>query len=635
MISSKKFNYTIQSNKFPLLITLIFFLAVSYTGFVHHNYWIQDQDGIHFLNGGKQVISGDGKNVYFSDLPISGPIFFASLNTWFEDGFTLMKISSIISGSASVLLVFFIIRNVFDYKTALIGQLLFAISPWFSYFSFQAEPETLFTFFILVSMYFITKKDLRYNHLILIGVAIGLSFLVRYQSVVVLITMCIFLLIHTKKIQINLSHVALVLVFFLIVISPLLIYNYSQFGNPLSINANFYMQFSAHYQNPEWKEQVYLFAIEDKGTIDAIFLDFELFQKNYFYNLAYNIPNKLFNFFDTTNTSLTPAIPLIGMIPVIGGLLYVMKINTTKINLVVIFATAGITTSIVLLFGDLGIHFFVIIAIPLFILSLMNIKKIQLNLLPLLILLVLFSVITSIVRLSYAEQFFVIWLPIIILSAVFFSKLIPIMFYKIRGNKEQQYNKQLLIIIFFIICMIFLANVGYEYVLIRATSSGIPFVSISEEIRNFPMKGDLEKIGKEVEEIGNILSKQNGIENSNVLANQFYYSHYFPANFVMGQFHEGPENDTIENYITRENWDEIEIYHSNVHSIPLLKETTNNLRIDYLIFELRQSYKSQKQHEYLHVLSDPNSPLVPPNFEVLYSSDWPRNVVLYKINYDD
>ncbi|MBC8251118.1 MAG: glycosyltransferase family 39 protein [Candidatus Nitrosopelagicus sp.] len=609
-------------------------MAVSYTGFVHHNYWIQDQDGIHFLNGGNQVISGDGKNVHFSDLPISGPIFFASLNTEFQDGFTLMKLSSIISGSASVLLVFFIIRNVFDYRTAIIGQLLFAISPWFSYFSFQAEPETLFTFFILVSMYFITKKDLRYNHLILVGVAVGLSFLVRYQSVVVLIAMCIFLLFHTKKIQINLAHVALVLVFFLIVISPLLIYNYSQFGNPLLINSNFYMQFSAHYQNPEWKEQVYRFAMEDKGTVDAIFLDFELFQKNYFYNLVYNTPNKLFNFFDITNTSLIPAIPLIGMIPVIGGLLYVMKINITKINLTIILATASITTAIVLLFGDSGIHFFAIISIPLFILGVVNIKKIQSNLLPLLILLVLFPIITSIVRLNAAEQFFVIWLPIIILSAVFFSKTIPIIFNKIRGDKEQ-HNKQLLIIIFFMICMIFLANVGYEYVLVRATSSGIPFVSISEEIKNFPMKGDLEKIGKEVEEIGNILSKQNGIENSNILANQFYYSHYFPANYVMGQFHEGPENDTIENYISRENWKEIEIYHSNVHSIPLLKENTSNLRIDYLIFELRQSDKSKNQHEYLQVLSDPSNPLVPPNFEVLYFSDSPRNIVVYKINYND
>ena len=76
------------------------------------------------------------------------------------------------------------------------------------------------------------------------------------------------------------------------------------------------------------------------------------------------------------------------------------------------------------------IHFFAIISIPLFILGLVNIKKIQLNLRPLLILLVLFPIITSIVRLNAAEQFFVIWLPIIILAAVFFSKTIPMIFHK-------------------------------------------------------------------------------------------------------------------------------------------------------------------------------------------------------------
>ena len=80
-----------------------------------------------------------------------------------------------------------------------------------------------------------------------------------------------------------------------------------------------------------------------------------------------------------------------------------MKINITKINLAIILSTASITTAILLIFGDLEIHFFAIISIPLFILGLVNIKKIQLNLRPLLILLVLFPIITSIVRLNAAE----------------------------------------------------------------------------------------------------------------------------------------------------------------------------------------------------------------------------------------
>ena len=104
-----KLSDTVISHKYPLLITLVFFLVVCYVGFSYHNYWIVDQDGIHLLNGGEQIINGDGQNVHFTTTPPTAAIFYATLNLVFNDGFTLMKLISIISGSATVLIVFFII----------------------------------------------------------------------------------------------------------------------------------------------------------------------------------------------------------------------------------------------------------------------------------------------------------------------------------------------------------------------------------------------------------------------------------------------------------------------------------------------------------------------------------------------
>ena len=70
-----RFTPFITSQKYPLLIALVFFLIVCYVGFSYHSYWIVDQDGIHLLRGGEQIINGDGQNVHFTTTPPTAAIF--------------------------------------------------------------------------------------------------------------------------------------------------------------------------------------------------------------------------------------------------------------------------------------------------------------------------------------------------------------------------------------------------------------------------------------------------------------------------------------------------------------------------------------------------------------------------------
>jgi 4-amino-4-deoxy-L-arabinose transferase-like glycosyltransferase len=632
--TQNKFAPFIASQKYPLLITLVFFLVVCYVGFSYHNYWIVDQDGIHLLNGGEQIINGDWQNVHFVTTPTTAAIFYAILNSVFNDGFTLMKLISIISGSATVLIVFFIIKNVSNYKTALIGQLLFAFNPWFSFFSMQAEIDVLAAFLACASLYFATKKNLKPSDMIIMGSILGASFMIRYQCIIIVITIIIFLLIRNKKIHINLSYVGLVVLLFLIVASPLFIYNYSTVGNISDASGNFAMQFGSKYQTSEWSDELYRLTKEGKGTLDGIFLDFDLFQKNYFYNLFYNAPNRLFNFIDTTNTSLVPAIPFIGLVPVFGGLVYLLKIEVNKTNIALLLGSISITTLFVLLFGDINIHFFAIIVIPILSLGVANIKKIQENLLPLLILPVVFPIVTSIAILRYSEQYFTMWISIAILSAIFFTEVIPKIYYKIKSKNDFQRSSKIFIVIAVFLVLIFLANIGYEYVLVRATSSGTSYVSVSDEFAMLFQNESLEQIGIEAEYIGEILYKQPGIQNSYVMANQYYYAHYFPANYIKGEFDEGPEDDTIENYITRKNWNDVDIYHSNTQSMPSMRQGLIEPRVDYLIFELYPT-GGHIQHDYLKILSDPNNPNIPSNFESIYSSNKIKNITVYKIHYEN
>jgi len=52
----------LYENKFPILITIGFFLTMFYVAFYHHPIWTEI-DGIYYLNFGKAILDGNGKDV--------------------------------------------------------------------------------------------------------------------------------------------------------------------------------------------------------------------------------------------------------------------------------------------------------------------------------------------------------------------------------------------------------------------------------------------------------------------------------------------------------------------------------------------------------------------------------------------
>ena len=64
--SSFKLNHFLIQNKFPIIVTLIFFLAMSYITFFHHLYFSgQEQDGIYYLLHGREFFDGNLENIEF------------------------------------------------------------------------------------------------------------------------------------------------------------------------------------------------------------------------------------------------------------------------------------------------------------------------------------------------------------------------------------------------------------------------------------------------------------------------------------------------------------------------------------------------------------------------------------------
>ena len=499
-----------------------------------------------------------------------------------------MKMISVLSGSGAVFISFFILKNIVKPKTALLGQFLFAFHPFVGFFSIQAEIDMFPVLFTMASLYFITKKDLNYSDFILSAILVGIAFMARTQALVVFVTIIIFLIIHFKdNIRKNLLVFLITITIFVITVSPLMYFNFSTYGVMFDHDAAFFLQLNSIYQTPEWKDQIIEIATNGEGTLAAIFTDFDLFIKNYMHNLFYNSPSKFFNFYDRINISPIPVVPFLGMIPILGGLVYIAK--TFK-------------------------------------------KNYSENILPLLLLPLVFCLMTSIVRLSTGEQFLMMWISIAMLSSIFFSEFVPSKIFK-----QNHYSKKHIlsthtkkkILLFSLIVLILLSNFGYSYVLFRATSSFQAFESISAETKLLMNPESMDKRENVVSEIWEKISTNPDIKNSYVMAPQMYFVPYGEGKILFAHFNEGPMDDTIENYITRENWEYTELFHSNIHSVPMDRLDLNHPIPKYIIHVDRNFGK--EQHDFIKILNDPFNEKIPSNFENIYFSE-ENGISVYKIN---
>ena len=634
---STEFRKKIAIQKFSLLITFCFLIIVSYVAFFHHNFWIVDSDGIIYLTAGEQILNGDGKNVFLLNAPVGGPVFYAGINSVFNDGFFTMKLVSVLSATGMVFLSYNIMRNVFDSKIALAGQLLFAFFPWIGLFAIQAENEMFPLFLVMFSLYFITKKNLGIYEIIIIGSLIGVAFMFRAQPIVVLFTAIIYLLIRNSNIRVNLYHVGLILVFFIIFVSPLIIYNYSIHENLIDVDSNFYIAGHSKYQTPEWRDEI--LRSVGKGTLEGISIDFDLFLKNYFYNQFSSIPKNLFGFDNLVNSSLIPFVPGIGLISVLGGAAYILKIRLNKINSIILVSVPSLTAFLIFLVGNFDTHFFAIVITPLIVLGIINLRNVTKNFTPLLILPVVFTITLSIIHIRAPEHFLLILISVIAISAIFIMEVIP----KIIRIKSKNYNNlfsgNVKVVIIIIISLMLVGNLGYSYATFKISSSGIPFTNIQDEISFISQNSQIEQVGLHWKPLIDELKKQPGIEQSVIMSSYFYIPYHIQSKSVFAIFNEGPENDSVENYILRKNWNDIELMYSNAHSNPIDRHNITNPIPDYIIYTpqkmtiVEHGWQPPDQLEYLKILLDPNNKEIPSNFELIYQSDLPQKVIVYKINH--
>ncbi|WP_182126129.1 glycosyltransferase family 39 protein [Nitrosopumilus sp. b2] len=426
-ICEKKFK---NPNFLPFLITIIFFITVSYISFFHHLYFFE-RDGIFYYFVGKEILSGNTENIAIPGSSIGGPILHAYFGSLIDEPFLAGKLISIFGGTGIILLSFYITKNFFERKIAILTQILFAINAKIIFLSVLVLNEISPLFFIFLSLYFATKKNRTIPILICVGIFLGISFWFRFQSGIVLISFLIFLLIFEKEKILKLKNTSITLISFVLTALPVLIFNYFNFGTFLTNKTNMYLFYHSKFQNEIWHEQMR--SIFDQGLLSGISIDPILFFKNYLYNLFFHNPNALFKFsidlFDSL--SIIPLLPFLGMIPVFGGFLYLLKVRFSKRLVLIILFLEIISFMIILFFGNFEYHFFLPIIIPFIVLGIYNIKKIPENFIFLLLFSLVFFLVVSIIPVYRSYQLLPMWIIIPTLSSVFLIKGIPIIQIKI------------------------------------------------------------------------------------------------------------------------------------------------------------------------------------------------------------
>ena len=292
---------------------------------------------------------------------------------------------------------------------------------------------------------------------------------------------------------------------------------------------------------------------------------------------------------------------------------------------------SSITTVLIFMFGDIQDHFFAIVIAPLIFLGIQNIKKLDKKFILLLTICIIFSLLMAILPLRSYKHFLYLWIFLAPLCSFFIIGVISKLTLNINLEKISSINilknSKAKFSLFFIIAAILIINLGYSYITLEIITTGN---SADEIIQNFLNPSNhINKNKIDYQTITSILKSDPDIESKYVMANYILFADVANAKWVGAHFQEGPEDDSIENYITRQNWKNWQIFFSNISSEPMDRNGENTVVPDYLIYNPKEFHL-----ESLKILSEPNNPGIPETFELLHHSPH-SGITLYKINHQN
>lgn len=160
------------------------------------------------------------------------------------------RLPSALLGIASVYLLYLIGTLLYSRTVGLVSSLILALTVNHVYISRTGLQESYVIFFLLLTSYLFLKSLINDNYFILTGVSLGLAFLTKYNSFVLVPIFITHLLIFDRQKLLN-KKLWLGVFLALLIFSPVIIYNFKLY----QAVGHFDFQFSYIFgQNPEvWK----------------------------------------------------------------------------------------------------------------------------------------------------------------------------------------------------------------------------------------------------------------------------------------------------------------------------------------------------------------------------------------------
>ena len=268
-----------KSNIATIVICLIVISSIS-IGFklshVDFSNPIIGEDTYVYVLGAFSVINGDfsqpdrkalGWSIFMS------PFYLLTDSTDLLDYLNITRILSIAISTVTIIPMYILARRFFDEKYSLMASCLFAFEPHLNYNSVLGLSEPLFIFGIVLASIFILQKNHNWYFYLSFLLA-GIVWWVRFNGLVMVMILSIVFFVVYKPSSKNFLKYLVCIGLFLIIVSPILIQRYDQFGDPLyfAVSDNHfigdaYSNYAINTKDIEYSASDY---IQDNGVISFV-----------------------------------------------------------------------------------------------------------------------------------------------------------------------------------------------------------------------------------------------------------------------------------------------------------------------------------------------------------------------------
>ena len=268
-----------KSRVTTIIVCLIVISSISIglkLSYVDFNNPAVGEDTYLFVLGAFSIINGDFSQPDRKGLGWSlfiSPFYLLIDSVDLLDYLNITRILSIAISTITIVPMYILARRFFDEKYSLVASCLFAFEPHLNYNSVSGLSEPIFILVITLASVFILQKNHNWYFYLSFLLA-GIVWWIKFNGIIMIVILSFVFFIVYKPSSKNFLKYLLCIALFIIIVSPILIQRYDQFGDPLYFanSDNYfigdaYSTYAINTKDIEYSASDY---IQDNGVISFV-----------------------------------------------------------------------------------------------------------------------------------------------------------------------------------------------------------------------------------------------------------------------------------------------------------------------------------------------------------------------------